>query len=308
MHRFVILFLVFLALQVPWGSRAAAALFLQEVATGCYAIVGEMGNRSPENLGNNATFGFVVTPEGVVLIDSGASWRGAEQIASVIGRVTDHPVRIVINTGGQDHRWLGNGYFKSRGARIIAHEAAVKDQQTRVALQLAMLQGLAGREGMQGTEPVYADETFSDSLQLELGGRKMVVQHGGWAHTPGDSFVWLPKERIAYSGDIVYLERMLGVMEHSRSRSWLQAFDAISALSPRLIIPGHGHPAGMERAEADTRRYLAFLRKAVADYISSGGDAIGAGSIDQSAFSYLVNFDTLAGRNALQVFSEIEWE
>ena len=83
-----------------------------------YAIVGELSNRSPKNLGNNATFGVVITDKGVVLIDSGATFKGAERIHQVIKSITDKPITMVINSGGQDHRWLGNGYFKKLGAKI----------------------------------------------------------------------------------------------------------------------------------------------------------------------------------------------
>lgn len=107
---------------------SAEELELQEITHNTYAIVGSLDNRTPDNLGNNATFGFVVTTEGVVLIDAGGTYKGAQKIHEVIQRVTDKPIVKVINTGGQDHRWLGNSYFKRLGAEIIAHEKAVKDQ------------------------------------------------------------------------------------------------------------------------------------------------------------------------------------
>ena len=75
--------------------------------------------------------GFVVTSEGVALIDSGASAQGAGLIEERIARVTDHPVRWVINTGSQDHRWLGNAYFADRGAEIIALERTVATQKSQ---------------------------------------------------------------------------------------------------------------------------------------------------------------------------------
>ena len=92
-------------------------LELQKVTQNVYAIVGELGNRSPENLGNNATFGFVVTSAGVVLIDSGGTDDGAKAIDEIVKTVTNKPVVLVINTGGQDHRWLGNEHFKKQQDR-----------------------------------------------------------------------------------------------------------------------------------------------------------------------------------------------
>ena len=85
-------------------SFASEKLQLQKVTDNVYAIVGELGNRTPENLGNNATFGVVVTSEGVVVIDSGGTYKGAEEIHRLIKSITDVPISTVINTGGQDHR------------------------------------------------------------------------------------------------------------------------------------------------------------------------------------------------------------
>ena len=66
-----------------------------------YAIVGPLEQRSPENLGNNATFGLVVTGAGAILMDSGGSYKGAEALHAVIKGITDQPVKYVVNTGGQ---------------------------------------------------------------------------------------------------------------------------------------------------------------------------------------------------------------
>lgn len=63
----------------------------------------------------------MVTPAGAVPIDSGATFRSARRIDEAVKRITTQPVRWVVNTGGQDHRWLGNGYFQAQGAQIIAH-------------------------------------------------------------------------------------------------------------------------------------------------------------------------------------------
>ena len=83
-----------------FSALAAPGLELIRLTDKAYAIVGELGNRSTENLANNATFGFVVTKAGVVLIDSGGGFAGAKALHTVIRRVTDQPVTHVINTGG----------------------------------------------------------------------------------------------------------------------------------------------------------------------------------------------------------------
>ena len=117
MHRLRFLYLLLLMLVPIRQALANENLDLYQVTENVYAIVGELGNRTPENLGDNATFGFVITAEGVVLIDPGGTYNGAKAIDAMIKSVTDKPVVTVINTGGQDHRWLGNGYFRQAGAR-----------------------------------------------------------------------------------------------------------------------------------------------------------------------------------------------
>ena len=294
-----------LAFSQPFANEK---MQLQQVTPKVYAIIGELGNRNQQNLGNNATFGFVVTSAGVVLIDPGGTYRGARQIDELIKSVTDKPVVTVINTGGQDHRWLGNGYFKQRGAQIIASAAAFADQKARARDQLIMLDNLIGNEGLQGTDPVYADRTFIEELSFTSGDTRIEIRHTGPAHTPGDSFVWLPRQRVMFSGDIVYAQRMLNVSAQSSSKSWIDAFETMASYHPDHLVPGHGEATTMTQARKDTLDYLVFLRNAVAAFMADGGDISDIGSIDQSKYHYLLNHETLAGRNAQQVFTEMEWE
>ena len=73
-------------------------------------------------------------------------------------------------------------------------------------------------------------------------------------------------------------------------------------------MPGHGAPTTLERAREDTEGYLRFLRAAVGKHMEQGNDITSIGSIDQSAYAHLLNFEQLAGRNAQKVFTELEWE
>lgn len=292
----------------PGQLQADQKLELQQVTEDVYAIVGELGNRTADNLGNNATFGLVVTAEGAVLIDSGGTHPGAREIDRLIKTVTAQPVVWVINTGGQDHRWLGNAYFKNQGAQIIASEAAMTDQKARTQDQLIMLGNLVGEKAVKATDPVYADKTFTDYFELELGSTIFELHYSGQAHTPGDSYVWLPQKQVMFTGDIVYVERMLGVGSQSNSKSWLEVFQTMAAHKPRHLVPGHGQTTDLSRARRDTYDYLVFLRKSVSEFMDSGGDISEIGSVNQAKFSHLQNFQEIAGRNAQQVFTEMEWE
>ena len=297
-----------LLFAVAFNASAVTPLEVQTLAPNVYALVGEMDQRSDANLANNATFGVIVTEMGVVLVDPGGSYRGAQQIDETIKTLTDKPVVLVINSGGQDHRWLGNGYFKAQGAKVIAAEAAVADHKTRLQDQMFALQNLLSEESLKGTEAVYADETFSEKHSLNIGGVQFELIHVGPAHTPADTLVWLPQHQIAFAGDVVYVERMLGVGPMSNSAHWVEAFDMLAALQPKWVVPGHGHAVTLEKAKTETYDYLIFLRESVAKMIEEDVGMDKVGDIDQSRFNHLKVYEQIKGRNAQQVYTEMEWE
>ncbi|MFA7087232.1 MAG: MBL fold metallo-hydrolase, partial [Aliarcobacter sp.] len=249
----------------------------------------------------------IVTAEGVVLIDSGGSRRGAEEIETAIRRFTEQPVKVVINSGGQDHRWFGNAYFRSKGARIIASRAAVADHKARFREQYNSLAALIG-PSLEGTEPSFAEQTFEQDHHITLGETRIELYHRGAAHTPGDTLIWLPQQRVAFAGDVVYTERMLGVGTMSNSSSWLTVFEFLRDLAPLHVIPGHGRATTLEQATVDTYDYLVFLREAVAAHMEAGNGIETVGEIDQSPFSHLLVYEQIKGRNAQQVYQEMEWE
>lgn len=299
--------LVAAAVLIVPTAALADVLDVQPVTDDVWAIVGPLEQRSPENLANNATFGLVVTPEGAVLIDPGGSWQGAEMLHAAIRTVTDQPVKYVIDTGGQDHRWLGNGYWQAQGATVIASEAAVEDHHDRARDHLIALSQFLG-DGLDGTEPAYADVTFRTDYTLEFGGYSFEIMHRGAAHTPGDSFVWLDKRDVMFTGDIVYVDRLLGNGPARDTDSWIAVFEAMAAFDPAHIVPGHGRPTDLATAKRDTYDYLVNLRTQIGALIEAGGDIIDAPKIDQSAWSYLEQFDSLDGRNAQAAYEEMEWE
>lgn len=287
---------------------AAVDLRFTEIAPGVHAFIGEMGNRSYENEGMNTNVGFVVTKEGVVVIDSGASYQAAKKIHEAIWRVTNQPVKYVINTGGQDHRWLGNGYFKEQGATIIAHSKAAADMNSRGADQVAVLKGVL-RERADGTRPTLPDETFDKEKTLKLGGTEIRIIHAFGGHTPGDSVVWLPASRTLFSGDLVYVDRMLGVNPVSNTKNWLASFEALEKLAPRRIVPGHGKVCDLAKAKRDTKDYLVLLRGHMKQAIDKGLDLQRAiDTLDQSRFKTLLNYESLKGSNASNTYLEMEME
>lgn len=299
-----------MALMGLWASAASAVeVNFQPVADGVYAHIGDMGARTAANEGLNANLGLVVTPAGAVLIDSGATFESARQIHAAVRRVTAQPVRWVINTGGQDHRWLGNGYFKAQGAEIIAHAQGEADLRNRGNDHLASLQAALGPLAA-GTVPTLPTRWLQGTDErLELGGVVLEIKHRGGAHTPGDILVWLPGSKVLFSGDVVYVDRLLGVIPVSQTKPWLATFAEIERLAPARIVPGHGRLTDLATAQAQTRDYLQALRTHMKKAVDDGLDMSAAvKSFDARRWSALLNAAELMPGNASRTYLELERE
>ena len=305
--KLLLVFTLLLSSIYAETSLAETPLKVSKVADNIYAIEGELNQRSKENHANNATFGLVVTNEGALLIDSGGSYIGAKQIANTIKTITDKPVKVVINTGGQDHRWWGNGYFKSLGTHIITSKATYDDQKKRASDQYNSIERFLG-DDFKGTKDVYADERFENSLDLTLGQYTFKIVHAGAAHTVGDSFVWMPKERVMFTGDIVFMDRLLGPGPAADTASWMKVFETMASYKPTVIIPGHGAPGSLKKATEETYNYIKFMRTEVGKILDNDGSMLDAKKIDQSHYSYLKVFNKMAGRSAGSFFRQMEFE
>ncbi len=300
----MVLFIACLAM----GDASALTLTPVKVAPDVYAFIGDTGGRTYENYGMNANTGFIVTTGGVVVIDSGAGYLAAQAMHRAIKQVTRQPVKYVVNTGGQDHRWLGNGYFREQGAEIIAARPARADMAQRAGAQLDALR-VDLKERMDGTLPVYPDRLFEQRETLRLGGTEIRLLYFSGGHTPGDSVVWLPKQNVLFSGDLVYVDRLLGVLPVSNSRNWLASFEEMEKLRPAKIVPGHGRVCDLDQARRETRDYLRLLRGHMRKAFDGGADLQAAiDRLDQKAFSRLRNYETLKGGNASRIYLEIEAE
>lgn len=298
------------ALLVLWASVATAVeVRFEPVAENVYVHLGDIGARSVANEGLNANLGLVVTPAGAVLIDSGATWRSARDIQAAARRVTTQPIRWVINTGGQDHRWLGNGFFQALGAELIAHAAAVPDMRSRGGDQLSALRSLLGAAA-DDTVPVLPTRLVEGrDARLTLGGTVFELRHRGGGHTPGDLMVWLPHAQVVFAGDIVYVDRLLAVLPVSSTRAWLDAFAALEQLVPRRIVPGHGRLTDLATARAQTRAYLEALRAHMKRAVEQGIDVSEAvKSFNLAPFLHLTNAGELNPGNASRTYLEVERE
>ena len=308
----VLALLFALALALPVQAQApeksADTLRVVSVSPGIWALVGPIGAPSRDNHALNATYGVVATPEGTILIDSGASVQGARILAEMAQQLTGKPVRWVVNTGSQHHRWFGNEQMQKAGAQVIAHTRAVQTQRTLASAQTAELQALLG-ERFDGTLPAHADRLVSGArTELRLGGVRIELHDLGDAHFPGDAVVWLPAAKIAFTGDLVYVERLLSLAAQSNGPSWLAAFERLVALAPAQIVPGHGNPTDVATAQAQTGAYLRFVVVGVERHAKemTGIEAALAELGEAPPFSKLANFTQLHLANINRAYLRAE--
>jgi len=286
---------------------AQAALHVQKVTDNVYSLEGETTQRSPTNFGNNSTHGVIITSEGVILIDSGASYLGAKELHETIQTITNKPIKIIINSGGQDHRWLGNDYFQQLGARIISSSKTHQDQKARTDYHLNRLGGLI-HESLDGTVPFYSTDTFDEKMKLSLGGVDLELYHFGPAHTVGDIVIWMPSTQTMFTGDVVFNDRMLGIGPAKNAQSWVDAFEKMAEFKPQHIVPGHGKASDLATATKNTQQYLKFLIKKISNILENDGDMLEASKIDQSEFHFLSGHQDIAGKNAQWVFEQMEFD
>jgi glyoxylase-like metal-dependent hydrolase (beta-lactamase superfamily II) len=289
-------------------AHGETLLKVEALGDGIFALIGPTGGRLHENYGLNANYAVIDTPDGAILIDSGASGAAAKLLESEARKLTGKAVKWVINTGVQDHRWLGNGYFAAQGAQIIALQ---RTTTTQTRLGKGQIESLARelKEQMDGTVPAPAAQPLAGEAQtLTLGGRTLELRYFADAHFAGDAVVWLPKEKILFSGDHIYVDRLLGILPESNAETWLQAFRQAIALQPARIVPGHGRVCDVAQAQRESGDYLAFVvggTKKFAEDMAGVDTAVGAMK-NAPAFSHLRNFDDLHRGNVNRTYLRLE--
>ena len=279
-----------------------------EVIPHVWSAIGATAPPTYENTGHNNNLSFIVTDEGVVVVNGGAAYMLAKALHDEIKQITDQPVVMVINENGQGHAMLGNTYWAEQGVPILAHVDAAEEFEERGYDILDRMKQY-NRDKSEGTEVTLPTETFEDRYDIELGGVKIEVLHLGPAHSPGDISVWLPEEKLVIAGDMAFHERMLPIFEDTDTAGWLETWEtAFEPLGAVYVIPGHGHPTNMAQVRRYTFDYLTHLRKVVGEHLEAGGDLAEAYYVDQSAYEHLDTFEELATRNAGRVYEQMEFE
>ena len=300
-------YLVFVTLVLS-GVAAAGELSITRVAANVYSAIGETQPPSYENRGHNNNLSFIITSEGVVVVNGGDNYLLAKDLHAQIRELTDLPVIFVINENGQGHAFLGNAYWAEEGVPIIAHRLAVEEIRQHGEASLRSMRE-RNRERALGTVVVIPDHVMDeDAMTLQLGDVQIEVIRFGAAHSPGDISVWLPQQKLLIAGDIAFHQRLLGIFPDTDVASWLASFDRMAELQADTVVPGHGGPTTMAEITRYTRDYLQYLTDEIEKILEEDGDLADAYAIDQSAYSHLDTFDELAGKNAGRLFQTMEME
>lgn len=279
-----------------------------EVIPHVFSAIGATAPPTYENAGHNNNLSFIITGDGVIVINSGASYLLARALHDEIKIQTDQPVKLVINENGQGHAMLGNNYWIEQGVPVLAHADAAAEFEHSSVQSLTALKAYA-RENADGTDPMGPTETFTDKRDITMGDFNIQVLHLGPAHSPGDTQVWLPDQGMMIAGDIAFHERMPPIFQGTCTSCWIETWEGpLTDLSPTYIIPGHGHPTNFAQVTRYTHDYLVYLRGKIQEHLDSGGDLAGAYYVDQSPYALLDTFEELATKNAGIVFTEMEFE
>lgn len=278
-----------------------------EVIPHIWSAIGATAPPTYENAGHNNNLSFIVTGDGVVVVNAGASAQLAKALHDEIKKITDEPVKLVINENGQGHAMLGNSYWKTQGVTILAHEDAAAAFEDTGPQSLQRHKSIL-KERAEGTGLVGPTETFSDKHEIEMGDFKIEVLNLGPAHSPGDVTVWLPKQKLAISGDMAFHERMPPIFAETDTAAWLESWENFEALGAVYVIPGHGHPTNMDQVRRYTKDYLVYLRGKIREHIDNGGTLEDAYYVDQTPYKHLDTYEELATKNAGRVYEQMEFE
>ncbi|MCH2164346.1 MAG: MBL fold metallo-hydrolase [Marinovum sp.] len=279
-----------------------------EVIPNVWSAIGATAPPTYKNSGHNNNLSFIITGDGVVVINGGAAYILAEALHQEIKTITDQPVKLVIDENGQGHAMLGNSYWADQGVPILAHVDAAHEIEERGFHILENMKRY-NRDKAEKTYVAPPTITFEDAYLVEMGDYRIEVLHLGPAHGPGDTQVWLPEQSLVIAGDMAFHERMLPIFEDTIALDWIETWeDGFEALGATYVIPGHGHPTNMDQVRRYTRDYLVYLRTQIGAHIEDGGDLVGAYYVDQSPYKLLDTFEELATKNAGRVYEQMEWE
>jgi cyclase len=202
--------------------------------------------------------GWVIFEDYVLVIDANFP-SGAQEIIPKIRALTDKPIRFAFDTHHHGDHAYGNQVWVENGAVPVAH--------TGVAEEMKKYEPARWNDTAKGREDVRASKLkppsvlFPRELIFDDGKHRVELIHFGVAHTNGDAFAWLPKERILFSGDAC-VNGPYNYVGDGNVEKWVATLEAVKKLDVRALCPGHG-PRGTGTILQDQQQYFKVLREEV---------------------------------------------
>lgn len=295
----------------PAVARAAtsvARLQPVEVAPGVFVASGRHELITPQNGGHIASMSFVVGSQSVAVVDTGGSAGCGRALLAAIARITDRPVRYVINTHMHPDHVFGNGAFAGSGAVFAGHTKLARALAARGERYLAVNQGNLSAEDFEGTRIVPPTLLVEREMRIDLGDRTLVLTARRTAHTDNDLTVRDEATNTLFLGDLLFSGHVPTL--DGSIKGWLALLAELKSEPAARVVPGHG-PASMSwpDAMAAEAHYLDAVARDVRALIKSGqalDEAMRTAAQSERA-SWLL-FDDFHGRNIAAAFAELEWE
>jgi glyoxylase-like metal-dependent hydrolase (beta-lactamase superfamily II) len=229
-------------------------------------ILNQEGDPQFKRAGNA---GFVVTSEGVVVINTTNSPFNARAVLYEIRKRTQQPVRYVINTGASPDLMLGNEAFEDFEPTFLSTPQAAQAMRTYHDDFPARIESdwrLAA--SMRGVHPLPPNETFDKETTLKLGGTEIRLINLGDNASPGDAAVYLPQSKVLFLGN-VFENQYIPHIGTANIDEWIATLRKVEGWDAEVYVPAHGEPGGKASVE-EFRRFLEWLSGQVQAGIDKG--------------------------------------
>src|SRR5579864_2883434 len=210
--------------------------------------------------GGGGNSGVIVGDKGVIVIDAKTTAAGGKELLEDIAKITPKPVTAVILTHSDGDHVNGLASFPT-GITIIAHENNKKEQEAALA---------AGGRGAPPAGHLPTQVVSKNKENLKIDGVKLQVFHWAPAHTSGDLVVYLPDQKIVFTGDILGgqpADPLIHLEKNGSSEGWITTTKGIAALNAETYVTGHGDlltKAAIQKRAADTEAKRAKIKDLVA--------------------------------------------
>ena len=275
----------------------------QKLTNDVYCFFGKPENISKENGGNMVNTCFVQTKEGFVVIDSGPTYGYASQAYAQMQKIAALPVKYVINTHDHDDHWLGNSFYKDKGALLIGPETY---EQNIVPGMSTRMEKSVDKETFAGTKVVKLDKVVYEKYSFTLGSTIFTIQQlVKQAHTKGDLVVYLPQKKVLFAGDLVFNDRVSSLRDGSVIGS-LKALELIDRLHPKVIVGGHGYRTDSNATQV-FKAYLTTMKKQILEALDNDVsiDEISK-KVNMTEYEKMKLYDVLHRRNVFDAYRELE--